>query len=607
MEYRKDIQGLRAIAVLFVFIFHLNSSWLPGGFVGVDIFFVISGFLISSIILSNLDKNKFSFFDFYKSRIKRIVPAYYFLLIVIAIVGVFVFVSSDIHAFRKSLFWSILFNSNYYFSTLDTYFGTENSGNPFLHTWTLAIEMQFYLFLPLLLFFVKRKWLLPFISLLTVALFVYGSLNVFNGNKNLMYFSLLARTPEFLIGVLCSFISNRFRLPNYTALPLSILGIVFLIASSFFISENSDFPGILAIVPCLGAAFLILTPENPIRTFLSNKVLFFIGDISYSLYLWHWPVMAFFRYYYNTHEFSGIQCIIVVLMTFTLSIFSFYCIETFMRKKKGFKLWGTLAFFSGITVLSTFIIIPSNKRMSNIPLEYTTPTFGMNSHGNTFKNVEIFGDTAALNPKILLLGDSHALCMKPYFDYMGKKNSFSIKTITNDRYPTIPNIPKENFIENRYYIQYSNLMKYATKEIAESDIIILEYQFNGDQFISQIKNLINNLKPNQHFILMSDFPAIDKNPIRVNRGIVQNKSRNNNYKIQYPDYPTQIINLIKSSTNCHYLDLSNSKVFQNVPFYKDTVMYYDRGHLNIYGAKVYAQDTENEYMRLLRKLSIDVE
>lgn len=602
MEYRKDIQGLRAIAVLFVFIFHLNSSWLPGGFVGVDIFFVISGFLISSIILTKLDKNNFSFLDFYKSRIKRIVPAYYFLLIILAIAGVFIFVSSDIYAFRKSFFWSTLFNSNYYFSTLDTYFGAENSENPFLHTWTLAIEMQFYLFLPLLLVFIKRKWLMPFISLLTVALFIYGSLNVFNGNKNLMYFSLLARTPEFLIGVLCSLISHKFRLPNHTALPLSISGLVFLIVSAFFINENSDFPGILAIIPCLGAAFLISAPENPIRTFLSNKVLFFIGDLSYSLYLWHWPVMAFFRYYYNTHEFSGIQCIIVVLMTFALSIFSFYCIETFLRQKQGFKFWGTLAFFTGITVLSIFIVIPANKRMSNIPLEYTTPTFGMNSHGNTFKNVEIFGDTVSVNPKVLLLGDSHALCMKPYFDYIGKRNSFSFKTITNDRYPTIPNIPKEDFIEDRYYIQYSNLMKYATKEIAESDIIILEYQFNGDQLIPQVKSLINNLKPNQHFILVSDFPAIDKNPIRVNRGIVKNKSRNNDYKVQYPNHPTQIINLVESSQNCHYLDLSNSKIFKDIPFYKDTVMYYDRGHLNIYGTKVYAQDTEKKFMKLFSNL-----
>lgn len=152
MEFRKDIQGLRAIAVLFVFIFHINSSWLPGGFIGVDIFFVISGFLISSIILHKLDNNRFSFKDFYISRIKRIVPAYYFLLLIVAFFGVFFFMTSDINVFRKSFFWSLLFNSNHYFTSLDTYFGASSSENPLLHTWTLAVEMKFYLFLPILLF-----------------------------------------------------------------------------------------------------------------------------------------------------------------------------------------------------------------------------------------------------------------------------------------------------------------------------------------------------------------------------------------------------------------------------------------------------------------------
>lgn len=602
MEYRKDIQGLRAIAVLFVFIFHLNPKWLPGGFVGVDIFFVISGFLISSIILSKLKNNTFSFFNFYKSRIKRIAPAYYFLLIILTIAGIFVFVSSDIYAFRKSLFWSTIFNSNYYFSTLDTYFGAENSENPFLHTWTLAIEMQFYLFLPLLLVFIKRKWLLPFISILTIALFVYGSFNIFNGNKNIMYFSLLARTPEFLIGVLCSLMSHKFRLSRYVSLSLSVLGISLLLYSAFFINDTSYFPGILAIIPCFGSAFLILNSENQISTFLSNKVLYFIGNLSYSLYLWHWPIMAFFRYYYNTHEFTWIQCIVIILMTFSFSLFSYYFIETYIRKKEGFNFWSTLALFIGINIFTIFIIIPITKKITNIPITYTTPVFGMNSHGFTFKNIEIFGDTLDVNNKILLLGDSHALCMKPYLDYMGTKFHFGFKTITNDRYPTIPNLPKEDFTEERYYKLYCNLMRYANKEISESDVIILQYKFEGDKLMAPIKELIENLRSNQKFILISDFPSIDKHPIRVNRGIVKNKLRNNNYKIQYAYPPTRIIDFMKSRSNCYYLDLSHSKAFNDIPFYNDTVIYYDKGHLNLYGSKIYAKETEKEFMKLFRKI-----
>lgn len=199
MEFRNDIQGLRAIAVLSVFLFHLNPNWLPGGFIGVDIFFVISGFLISSICFSKIDKNKFSFIDFYQSRIKRIVPAYFVLLFVIGIIGYQLFLETDFENLKKSYFWSIVFQSNEYFSSLDTYFGTKNSENPFLHTWTLAVEMQFYLFLPFLLFFIKRKWQAVALFIMTIILFTYGTIEVFNNNKSEIYFSLLARTPEFLL------------------------------------------------------------------------------------------------------------------------------------------------------------------------------------------------------------------------------------------------------------------------------------------------------------------------------------------------------------------------------------------------------------------------
>jgi peptidoglycan/LPS O-acetylase OafA/YrhL len=602
MEYRKDIQGLRAIAVLFVFIFHLNESWLPGGFIGVDIFFVVSGFLISSIILSKLDNKSFSFIEFYKSRIKRIVPAYYFLLIVVAIIGLFIILSTDIYTFRKSLFWSTVFNSNYYFSTLDTYFGAKSSENPFLHTWTLAIEMQFYLFLPLLLFFTKRKWLFKLILFLTIILFTYSSIEILiNNNKNSMYFSLLARIPEFFIGVLTAILIKEGKVFKKNKVIPSILGLCLLVVSAIFINENSPFPGVLSIIPCIGTAFLIIAPPNPIRNFLSGKALVFIGEISYSLYLWHWPIMAYFRYYYSTEIFSFPQIIIIILLSFILSIFSYYFIETTLRKKKGYTFSLKLSLLIGLNILVIFLFIPISKNRNTLPLEFISPVVGLDSHGNTFKKVEVFGDTLSPTNKIFFFGDSHALSMKPYLDYMGRNNSFSFRTVTNDRYPPIPMLDKDVFSDLRFYNQYLNLMEYVEKELNDNDIIILQCA-GGGRWEKSIENMSTNLKPHQYLIILSDFPSLGKNPVKINRGIIRNDERDNIYNIKRPYPSKEFIEKINSTQSCYFLDLTNSEAFKTIPFCNDTLMYYDDGHLNKFGAQVYAKHTETVFMNLLDSL-----
>jgi peptidoglycan/LPS O-acetylase OafA/YrhL len=160
--FRYDIQGLRAIAVLAVLIFHINKEWLPGGFIGVDIFFVISGYLITSIILEQKEANRFSFINFYISRIRRIVPAYYALIFVVMLAVSFQYIPTDINIISSSFKNAILFNGNNYFKRLDTYFGASASENPLLHTWTLAVEMQFYLFLPIIItFFLENGLNIP--------------------------------------------------------------------------------------------------------------------------------------------------------------------------------------------------------------------------------------------------------------------------------------------------------------------------------------------------------------------------------------------------------------------------------------------------------------
>ena len=156
LKFRNDIQGIRALAVLLVFIFHISGTALSGGFIGVDIFFVISGYLITNILINKIDTQTLNLFDFYIGRIKRIAPLYYFQLIVVLLVAIFIYIPSDILLLRSDAVWASIFLSNKHLSETVTYFGPSSTENPLLHTWTLAIEMQFYFLLPIFLIMIKR-------------------------------------------------------------------------------------------------------------------------------------------------------------------------------------------------------------------------------------------------------------------------------------------------------------------------------------------------------------------------------------------------------------------------------------------------------------------
>lgn len=204
MQFRRDIQGLRAIAVLAVIVFHFNPAWLPGGFVGVDIFLVISGYLISSILLHKKNKPEYQLLPtlnyFYTSRIKRIVPAYYTTLIAISLIAAVLFLPTDFSNYRDGLKKAAWFNSNNYFASFGDYFAPANHEQPLLHTWSLAIEIQFYLIVPFIFLLIPKRllsWLLPLGILIFTAIAEY---KLRTGAQQATYYSLLARLPAFFFG-----------------------------------------------------------------------------------------------------------------------------------------------------------------------------------------------------------------------------------------------------------------------------------------------------------------------------------------------------------------------------------------------------------------------
>ncbi|MFB5944695.1 acyltransferase family protein [Albibacterium profundi] len=603
MRFRNDIQGLRALAVFFVLIFHIDKNWLPGGFIGVDMFFVVSGYLISSIILTKKNKRTFSFKEFYISRIKRIVPAYFVFLIVTTFFVSYIYFLSDAYIYRDALLWSILFVSNSYFAKLDTYFGALSSENPLLHTWTLAVEMQFYLFLPLMLIFLSRaksRWLL---MILTGVLCIYSTYQViYLGNKDGMYFSLIARSPEFFLGVLLNF--YQFNFANKTKLRnvLNLTGGFLLFGSLVFINERSAFPGVTALLPCFGVSLILITKEGPLSKFISNRTFVYIGELSYSIYLWHWPILALYRYYYGKYDIDNVfHLIAILILVAILSWLSYRYVENSFRKsvwnKKRVQSFLLIVFLLGV---SGYVLMKINRNFNNFPVEFSSQiAHGLESHAETYVSDILRGDTLSKDT-LLLIGDSHALAMNSFFELLGKRNGFCFESVTNSRYVPILGVDSSD-IETRYYSQHKKLAEIAFKKMKQSKIIFFAkaWRFEIPSLGEALENIIMELDTNQHVIILSDFPEVNASPIRVNRSITKN--RDNPFAWIVSTYlPSEdIFELVRKYENVHYLDLSHSPVFSNTPYYKDTIMYYDDDHLNRYGSEEYALSSEEKFIDFL--------
>jgi peptidoglycan/LPS O-acetylase OafA/YrhL len=295
--YRPDIDGLRAVAVLLVFAYHLEAFSVFGGFVGVDVFFVISGFLISSVILREIDESRFSLAAFYERRIRRIFPALIVMMFLSTIAAYFFMLPSELVSFAKSLVAALFSVSNFYFWRESGYF-SPNGNKPLLHTWSLGVEEQFYIFFPLFLMLVRRYFSGQFrravigVAAGSFLLSVFGAY----ADPTSAFYLPVTRIWELLLGTMLSLhifpaIQSRIWRNLFSA-----IGLLLIVASAFAYSNRTHFPGIAALAPCCGAALIIAAGEagtSVVGRLLSLQPVVFIGLISYSLYLYHWPVIVF--------------------------------------------------------------------------------------------------------------------------------------------------------------------------------------------------------------------------------------------------------------------------------------------------------------------------
>jgi peptidoglycan/LPS O-acetylase OafA/YrhL len=427
MKYRNEIDGLRALAILPVVFYHAGFPLFSGGFIGVDIFFVISGFLISSIVIEELENNRFSYANFYERRFRRILPALFLVSITSFIVGWFSLPPTDMQDFSKSLVRAFLFISNVYFYNHSGYFDSATELKPLIHSWSLSVEEQFYIFLPVFLTAISifRNYLKIAISIVVIFASLITSQILINSNPDAAFYLLHSRLWELMLGVLLRLLLNHHSslLHNITSSTqnlLGLIGILLIVVPIFCFTPDTAFPGISALPATLGALLIIAYARDDTIAgrLLRNKTLAYIGLISYSTYLWHQPIFSFARHL-STNSVTTFQSILLIGLTLCLSSISWRFIELPFRKSRSI---GTKVIWIGTITVSLSALLAGNlgstdgfkSRFSKAYEEYPS-ALGVRNKDYCNSNIIhidgldlcFFGDLSSTN-RIALWGDSHA-------------------------------------------------------------------------------------------------------------------------------------------------------------------------------------------------------
>ena len=337
-NYRPEIDGLRAIAVLGVLVYHFNPAYLPGGFFGVDVFFVISGYLISNIVISQINDHKFSLIEFFSRRAKRLFPALFIVLFATSIACWFTFTPHDFRDFGRSLVSVTTFSSNIFFGITWDYFAQWKVAPPLLHTWSLGVEEQFYLLFPALMLMLRAcspsaKFIVLSVATgLSIAFMFAGKIYL----PTLNFYLLPSRAWELLVGCLLGgFVLTFDTVKTFRMLQrlLPFIGLVLVLVSFFLAPELGYVPGVATLIPVCGTALIICfaSADGWVARMLSAKALVGVGLISYSLYLWHFPVLILTEYRFGWQSMSFLGSILSVVLIFLLSILTYFFVEKPLR------------------------------------------------------------------------------------------------------------------------------------------------------------------------------------------------------------------------------------------------------------------------------------
>lgn len=625
VNFREDINGLRAWAVIAVLLFHFSLIGLPGGFVGVDIFFVISGYLMTAIVVGKLEKGSFSIIDFYMARVRRILPALLVVISTLLALGWFWLPTPDYQELGKQSAYSLAFLSNIGYWKSSGYFDVAAHEKWLLHTWSLAVEAQFYVLYPIIVsilwrYFKTMKVLIASLILLFTASF---SLNIYfvESHPSLAFYFLPTRGWELFAGGLVFLLANRIVLQNKINSALYTMGWILLFYSFFIINQEIIWPGFWALLPVIGTS-LIIFANNQSNKLTNNRIAQWIGDRSYSLYLWHWPLVV--GLYFTALQAEWIW----VIATFTLSLIiahlSYEYIEvptrSYLSRKSLQKeilaiglAVSTLGIFS-ITIKQQFF----EKRLNHNVETVASEVLNINprreechtqANGSDGSPACVFGNKT--NIGALLIGDSHAVSSVNPISLAGEARNKSVMLWSFSACPTIKGVFSTEKRDD--CINSTNWILEEIKSIPNNVPAII---INSSHYIGGIKEQIwfenaNQTQPikfKQEFIqnmvdtaceiaesrntfLVRPYPKMEESvPQTLSRALIfQNK--NIDIKIPISDYYTRN-QLVWEAQNIAHRKCG-IQILNPLPYLCDKnfcygtkdgrPLYYDDNHLSEYG------------------------
>ncbi|KAH9149024.1 hypothetical protein AeRB84_007783, partial [Aphanomyces euteiches] len=385
MQYRPDIDGLRTLAVVPVVLFHAYPQLFPGGFIGVDIFFVISGYLISGILLKEHSTDRFSYYNFYSRRVRRIFPILLVVLATTLWMGCLYFLASKLKALAATMLAGSLFCANVQVLSLEKgYFDDDIKTNPLLHLWSLGVEEQFYIIWPFFVSLVARqssfrRAVVSQVVFMGLSFVMNVAMLGFHGTNKFSFYFPLCRFWQMSIGGLVAFLHSHDALKRLgTSKLMSIAGLICIVLGFVLIDESRAFPGYWAVLPTGGAALLIAAgPEAPLNdNILGSRAMVYVGKISYALYLWHWPLLVFAKARFPNDAFRPfyMQPYVMILVAVALSI-NFSGFENRVRRVKS--KWAVLILLvvmAGVSVLSLSVYkFPKSFSLTELSLQDVVP------------------------------------------------------------------------------------------------------------------------------------------------------------------------------------------------------------------------------------------
>jgi peptidoglycan/LPS O-acetylase OafA/YrhL len=641
LKYRADIDGLRALAVLPVIFYHAGFAGFSGGFVGVDVFFVISGFLISGILLKQSREDKFSFSEFYFRRAKRLLPTLFTVLLFSLVFGYFLLMSGPYAQLFESTIWATAFASNFFFLENVNYFSQASEFMPLLHTWSLAVEEQFYLIWPpLILLFVwlerRQKTIFGLIILLAVIAISFA-LSVYYTQKNpsIAFYMTHLRLWELGLGALAAIAFTRFQNVKSNAIFIIayLLGAIMILASITLLSSKDLFPGLAAVPVTLGTVAMLITgarSANYPASLFRLSPLVFIGKISYALYLWHWVIFAYARVYYNDVNLTLNVAMVCIGLTFAFSIATYYLIEQPFRYSSNRKIvWSV----STIGIAVFFVVGVFGMSQDGLPgriqpdMSYAASQDAMREwpcDKRPFENLK--GVTSSIcvfgvpwneaDARLILWGDSHADHIAPVIEHAIKNQGVSV-ILWNGCAPFIDNklVKRRSergtaysdrcgklwqsmmgWMRNAYYPVDGIIVSTAFTGYPESlySISTDERSFEGglDLIKKGLTAFVDELPNNLPVLLLTDFPTPGGNPadcaLRKAEGILRARSNNDCKDLEYDKMLAKYRPTIEmlDSFQANYTNITMINALEKwcggkaCPLYiKDRILYRDATHI----------------------------